>query len=314
MKRFQEILLHVYPDRPMAGAIERVRWLASHTGATVTVFGVMDNHISMFGSFLSAARDETAGPDHKTFEYELTQITQELADDGIQARTIVSEGAEVAETLKQIAIGNHDLIVKCMDRTQGSALWPSVDLQLLRQCPIALWLLHPNHPSRVQHLLAAVDLDSDDDQTHEAMNQTVMEMATSLAVIDEGLVDVIHAWWMPEESGLRHGMIREPQEVVDQMVASAQNEARWRLSKLTEVFAHPAIDMHAVVVPGQPAQVIPTYAKEHGVDTLIMGTVGRTGFANLLIGNTAEEVLKQLHCSLLVVRPEPSYDIEVSEA
>jgi len=311
MKRFQEILLHVYPDRPMVGAIERVHWLASHTGATVTVFGVLDNHISLFGNFLSAPRDEASGPNHQSFENELTLITQGFTDDGIQARMIMSEGAEVAEILKQIAVGNHDLVVKSMDRTQGSALWPSVDLQLLRQCPTALWLLHPDHPSRVQHLLAAVDLDVDSDPDHALINETVMEMATSLAVIDNGLLDVLHAWWMPEESGLRHGLLREPKEVVDQLVATAKNEAHWCLSKLTERHAHPDIDMHTRLIAGQPAEVIPTYAAEQGVDTLIMGTVGRTGFANLLIGNTAEDVLKKLHCSLLVVRP-PSDEVSTS--
>lgn len=303
MNRFQEILLHVLPDSAMNGVIQRVRWLASHSGATVTVFGVIDNHISMFENFLAKACDEVSGPDHASFENNLKHIVQELNDEGIHARMIIGQGPEVSEILRQIAVGNHDLLVKARDRTKGTALWPSVDLQLLRQCPIALWLLHPDHLSRVQHLLAAVDLDSEGNHEHETMNQVVMEMATSLAAIDSGLLDVLHAWWMPEESGLRHGLIREPQDVVDQMVAHSQNDARWQLSKLIERFADPAVDMHSIIVPGQPAEVIPAYAKEHGVDTLIIGSEGRTGFANLLIGNTAENVLKQLHCSLLAVRP-----------
>ena len=35
-----------------------------------------------------------------------------------------------------------------------------------------------------------------------------------------------------------------------------------------------------------------------------MGTVGRTGIPGLFIGNTAETVLRQVHCSVLTVKPE----------
>jgi nucleotide-binding universal stress UspA family protein len=41
-----------------------------------------------------------------------------------------------------------------------------------------------------------------------------------------------------------------------------------------------------------------------GIDLLVMGTVCRTGIAGFLIGNTAEEVLNQVDCSVLTVKPE----------
>ncbi len=35
-----------------------------------------------------------------------------------------------------------------------------------------------------------------------------------------------------------------------------------------------------------------------------MGTVSRTGVAGLLIGNTAERILRQVDCSVLTVKPD----------
>ena len=35
-----------------------------------------------------------------------------------------------------------------------------------------------------------------------------------------------------------------------------------------------------------------------------MGTVSRTGVTGFLIGNTAEKVLRQVDCSVLVVKPD----------
>jgi nucleotide-binding universal stress UspA family protein len=37
-----------------------------------------------------------------------------------------------------------------------------------------------------------------------------------------------------------------------------------------------------------------------------MGTVARGGIAGLLVGNTAERVLKRLSCAVLALKPEGS--------
>ena len=43
---------------------------------------------------------------------------------------------------------------------------------------------------------------------------------------------------------------------------------------------------------------------ELGVGLIVMGTVSRSGVAGLLIGNTAEEILRQVDCSVLTVKPD----------
>ena len=39
------------------------------------------------------------------------------------------------------------------------------------------------------------------------------------------------------------------------------------------------------------------------IDLIVMGTVARTGIPGLIIGNTAESTLSQIHCSVLAVTP-----------
>ena len=41
-----------------------------------------------------------------------------------------------------------------------------------------------------------------------------------------------------------------------------------------------------------------------GIDLVVMGTVARAGIAGMLIGNTAERVLRKLPCSVLTVKPD----------
>jgi nucleotide-binding universal stress UspA family protein len=40
------------------------------------------------------------------------------------------------------------------------------------------------------------------------------------------------------------------------------------------------------------------------VDAIVMGTVCRSGIAGFFIGNTAEEVLQRVDCSVLTVKPD----------
>jgi nucleotide-binding universal stress UspA family protein len=53
-----------------------------------------------------------------------------------------------------------------------------------------------------------------------------------------------------------------------------------------------------------PAESIVELTQKQEVDLLVMGTVCRTGLSGFLIGNTAEEVLGAVDCSVLTVKPE----------
>jgi len=50
--------------------------------------------------------------------------------------------------------------------------------------------------------------------------------------------------------------------------------------------------------------VITDLAAKKRVDLIVMGTVCRTGIAGFFIGNTAENVLQRVDCSMLTVKPE----------
>ncbi|MEO1780385.1 MAG: universal stress protein [Pseudomonadota bacterium] len=41
----------------------------------------------------------------------------------------------------------------------------------------------------------------------------------------------------------------------------------------------------------------------NGIDTVVMGTVGRSGVRGLFIGNTAETILGAVPCSVMAIKP-----------
>jgi nucleotide-binding universal stress UspA family protein len=62
------------------------------------------------------------------------------------------------------------------------------------------------------------------------------------------------------------------------------------------------ISVHHVLLDGEPAGEIVRYARDAGMDLIVMGTHGRTGMERLLMGSVAEKVLRDAHCSVLVVK------------
>ncbi|HUK35586.1 MAG TPA: universal stress protein, partial [Vicinamibacterales bacterium] len=63
-----------------------------------------------------------------------------------------------------------------------------------------------------------------------------------------------------------------------------------------------------VMTSSAPAFAIIDYAREHGVDLIIMGTHGRGALGHILMGSVAERVVRLAPCPVLTVRtPERDF-------
>ena len=60
--------------------------------------------------------------------------------------------------------------------------------------------------------------------------------------------------------------------------------------------------VNRVIIKGTPEEVILNYAKEKGVDLIVMGTRGLGGFKKLLLGSVSNGVVSHAPCSVLIVR------------
>jgi nucleotide-binding universal stress UspA family protein len=63
-----------------------------------------------------------------------------------------------------------------------------------------------------------------------------------------------------------------------------------------------------VIAALNPADAIVTYADEHRIDIIVMGTHGRSGLSRLMVGSVAERVVRFSPCPVLTVRhPEHEF-------
>ena len=63
-----------------------------------------------------------------------------------------------------------------------------------------------------------------------------------------------------------------------------------------------AKNVQAHFLVGQPAAEIVRFADEQSMDLIVMGTHGWTGFKHLILGSTAENVVRTANCPVLTVR------------
>jgi nucleotide-binding universal stress UspA family protein len=68
-----------------------------------------------------------------------------------------------------------------------------------------------------------------------------------------------------------------------------------------------------VITSNAAAMTIVNYAKETGIDLIVMGTHGRGPMAHLIMGSVAERVVRLAGCPVLVVR-HPEHEFVVPDA
>jgi len=75
------------------------------------------------------------------------------------------------------------------------------------------------------------------------------------------------------------------------------------LSRVPEAEMGAGLEITREVRVGTPFLEIVRHAKEMNADLVVIGTHGRTGLAHVLLGSTAEKVVRKAHCPVLTVRP-----------
>lgn len=211
--------------------------------------------------------------------------------------------APAIRVIRHVLRASHDLVVKDVESRDGMRGFRSVDMDLLRQCPCPVWLCRPIDDHRAQMRVAvAIDPEDEEPEAH-ALSLRLMELARGLADDCSGTLDVISCWDYAYEEYLRDNVwIKVTEDQLQNSVAAADTQHRGALEALLgEAAVGGRVQVHHL--RGRPERVIPAFVEENGIDVLVMGTVARTALHGFVIGNTAEDVLQKLPCSLVALKP-----------
>ena len=90
--------------------------------------------------------------------------------------------------------------------------------------------------------------------------------------------------------------------VLDSTYKAMETNAQSQMQLALERVHQAGVEGDSAIIEGIPFQVIMDAANSRGVDLIVMGTHGRTGFAHALLGSVAEKVVRLAPCPVLVTR------------
>lgn len=137
-----------------------------------------------------------------------------------------------------------------------------------------------------------------------ALNRSILNLASSLARQENSELHVVHAWVLQGEDMYRSARTGLTDLVVGEMAVDVENTHKEWLGELLKHHDFKGIDLKVHLEKGDAGRIIPTLVEKKQADSVVMGTVARTGIEGFFIGNTAERILRNVNCSVLTVKPE----------
>ncbi|GMM90414.1 universal stress protein [Vibrio fortis] len=218
----------------------------------------------------------------------------------------VHSSEQPAVCIIQEALTHHnDLIIKEAEPlSEGAEGFKAIDMTLLRKCPCPVWLHRPiSKPRDKRRIAVAVDPMSTSPE-QEALSRRLLELSRSIADTCDSRLHIISCWEHYLENYLDGNVwiqVEETQLASEVSLAKAKHiQALQRLIEESGIAGETVIHhLH-----GKPDDKIPECVDEIEIDVLVMGTLARTGISGFVIGNTAENVLQSINCSLVALKPE----------
>lgn len=93
---------------------------------------------------------------------------------------------------------------------------------------------------------------------------------------------------------------------LDNVLDALEREGEEATAAVAARAADRGVEATSAVRRGNPHDDILTYAEEHDIDVIVMGTHGRTGVKRALLGSVTEDVVRHSEIPVLTVHRDPA--------
>jgi nucleotide-binding universal stress UspA family protein len=290
-------------------ALRQAAWLAKRTGARITLMHVLSDVGQAMASMPSSARWELVAGDINKFERELRRRSDDrLAKIAAKHRKGLAPilchtllGVPFIEIIHAVQKDGHDLVIAGTRGISGVKRFflGSTAERLVRQCPCPVWIVKRGQEGPVGSVLVAVDFSE--------VSGKALRYGASLAAATGASLDVVHALFIPAEESiemLKPGKKSDSNDQWDRCRQALKQDSSARLSEFVQAHVPSGQDVRMRIAHGQPWKIITKAVQNIPADLIVMGTMGRSGIPGLLIGSTADKVLRSCNCSILTVKPD----------
>lgn len=141
-----------------------------------------------------------------------------------------------------------------------------------------------------KHLLVPIDF--------SAVSYEALACARDLARTTGASLHLFHA---VDDVAARY--LSYPLEALGQVQTAVYDAAAEQLQALVELEKREGLTVEStIMVSTGPAHAIVEFARDNGVDLIVMGTHGRGAMMRMMLGSVAERVVRTAPCPVMVVR------------
>jgi universal stress protein E len=303
MRAIKRILVAIKdPSARSLPALAKAAQLAQALDAKLVLFHALATPLYLESDLELAS--ELNGIEQRTqaaAQERLETLAQRLRRHGIEVSASAEWDYPVYEAVIRAA-GRADADLIVAERHAGRHLAAGflhlTDWELLRLAPQPVLLVKRPRPYRRPLVLAAVDPDHRYGKPAR-LDREILQAGALLAGALRGALHAVHAYSPLPLTAYSRGTLSE--DILADMQRRSKRAAAEKLERLARPAGIAPTRRH--LIARHPSDAIEQVAAQTRSALVVMGALARSGLRSLLIGNTAEKVLDQLPCDLLVVKP-----------
>lgn len=301
MKEFEKILVATDTRLEQHPIVDEAAEIALHCGASLKIVDVAPE-FSWTVRLTMSDYEHVQELIYQEKATALEALAAPIRQQGIEVQTKVLKGKTSIEIIREVLRDNHDLVLRVAKGrdSRSHGFFGTTGARLLRQCPCAVWLVSRATTPKFTHVLACVDTSSGDEHNTK-LNHRVYKLAETISTYHGGRFSVVHAWSIWNEQMLK-GRVGE--DLFEEVKKNNEAQVTNMLNEFLKEHGTDSTAENVYLIKGEPADVISEMTWKSGVDLVVMGTVARSGVAGVVAGNSAEQILNRIQCSVLALKPE----------
>lgn len=224
----------------------------------------------------------------------LEHLRKAVAEAGApEARCHACIGSPVREIADAVERVGAELLV--LGATgEGERRLGTVAGRCIRKGPTRVLLVPPGRTDPFRDVVAAIDFGE--------LTRPVVEQAARIAEGDSGSVTAVHVYALPWELARWGGV---PGDALEKAIdADAMLRKRFEADVAAPARgALPGVGLRLELVKSSDgAAALVRYANEHKPDLIVTGTTGRSTVGYMLLGTTAEKLMRDTDCAVLALK------------
>ncbi|WP_067516796.1 universal stress protein [Endozoicomonas ascidiicola] len=306
MHAFRSILLAITRQHTSEMELRQTFQLARDNRATLLI-AIFDHSLETF-HHLQFIPLEQKLEDHlrQQLEEELERLKAQAWEHGIEAQTTIVYGRPrqtIHEVIREHSI---DLVIKLADASGALSRKQLTgnDLALLRKCPVPILMMADREqlPEFSGKIMVAMDVGNADSEVH-TLNRTLLKYGIYLAAQEQSELHLVSVWSIPLRKGALNTLSDEELYELHEITQRRYHNKLKELMEEEGLNKEEQLNVSIHELHGKPAPEIQQLSNKLNVDVIVMGTMSRPR-KGILVGNTAENIMNSIYCSILAVKPE----------